>query len=117
MTFALTNASKAACLTGGYPALRLVDSVGHSLDSIRVTQMAATYGPVASSTPFSLAPDSAAYFQITYTGIPAGITCFQASTLELIPPGATDTLVAETTIAPCGDHLNLAPIRQGRPPM
>ncbi|MEO8294894.1 MAG: DUF4232 domain-containing protein [Gemmatimonadota bacterium] len=117
ITFAMRNKGNAPCLTGGYPALRLADSLGHSLDSIAVLQIASSYEPIAVSSPFSLAPDSAAYFQITFTGIPAGITCYQADRLELVPPGAADTLVYRTPIAPCGDHLNLSPVRQGRPPM
>ncbi|MEO8200547.1 MAG: hypothetical protein ABI679_08520, partial [Gemmatimonadota bacterium] len=66
---------------------------------------------------FALAPDSLASFQITYPGIPAGITCYQAASLEVIPHGAADTLRITTPIAPCGDHINVRPIVRGVPPV
>lgn len=112
MTFSIRNSSAKTCRTGGYPALRLTDSLGIDLDSIAVRRES---GFPDSS--FLLEPDSLASFQITYPGIPAGITCYQASRLDVIPPGATDTLRMTIPIAPCGDHLNLRPLARGVPPV
>ncbi len=112
MTFSIQNSSRKVCRTGGYPTLRLTDSLGENLDSIVVRRES---GFPDSS--FLLAPDSLASFQITFTGIPAGITCYQASRLDVIPPGASDTLRMHIQIAPCGDRLNLRPMTPGVPPV
>lgn len=112
MTFSIRNSGHQPCLIGGYPALRLIDSSGRQLDSI--VPRNETGFPDST---FSLEPDSLASFQITFTGIPAGITCYQATRLEVIPTGMTDTLGLTTPIAPCGDRINVRPIVPGLPPL
>jgi hypothetical protein len=116
--FALHNKSRSACFTKGYPSLRLLDMQGHPLDSLKMMPFAGSdFDGSAAPDSILLDPGNVASFQIEFTGIRgAGIPCYQATRLEIVPPGAADTLSIATTIAPCGNHINVAPIRHGLPP-
>ena len=100
---ALKNTTAKSCTLGGYPGMLLLNVAGAALPTNVVRKGNYTFTAMAPTT-VTVAPGSAAYFNIGYSDVPVGgeTSCPTSAAVEVTPPNQFDHLTVKATMAPCG---------------
>ncbi len=104
LTFALRNVSTAACSTGGYPGLQLIDGSGNQLPTNSVQGGGLSFEQVAPSS-LSVPVGGSVWFNVGYSDVTTGseTSCPAAAQIQVIPPNDTSHLVvAVSQLTACG---------------
>lgn len=108
----VTNRSTSACSLYGFPGAQLFDAQ-HAAISVRALKSTADWSGVVPEQYVQVAPGANAYFFVKWSGTPTGadMTCQAASAFAMVPPGDTNSVIADDPIQVCGGSITVSPFQ------
>jgi Domain of unknown function (DUF4232) len=110
----LRNVSQQACSLDGYPTLLLLDGNGHALPTHVTDATSAYLWNNLQPSVVVLAPRMSAHFNLEWREVDGSTGAFcpsaPSSSLQITPPGSSQSLTVAARLDPCNADLMTSPI-------
>ncbi|MCU1489511.1 MAG: hypothetical protein JWM85_916 [Acidimicrobiaceae bacterium] len=114
LTFVLTNSGPSACSLTGYPTLALFGASGAGGAGAGPKLAISDVQEPGSAKAVELAPKGTASFVLSVSEVPVnGAGCSTVASLQITPPGASDSLSLPDSFQACGSSVGVYPLTAG----